>query len=60
MKISKSPFAVILATCLLFGLNASGQDKLEDFDAGETVTGEKVDFEKLKGRVVAIEYWGPR
>ena len=60
MKTAISPVLAILVTCLLFSSNASAQEKLEDFKAGKTITGDEVDFDKLKGRVIAIEYWGPR
>ncbi len=33
---------------------------LADWQIGEIVAGDKMDLDKLDGRVVAIEYWGPR
>lgn len=31
---------------------------LSDFQIGEIISGDKVDQESLKGKVVAIEFWG--
>jgi len=33
---------------------------LEDWTLGETIVNEDVDTDKLKGKVVVIEYWGVR
>lgn len=59
MKPKLSHFA-ILAAALAIGTPNAGAQNLKDWKAGDTITGEAVDFEKLKGRVVVVEYWGPR
>lgn len=33
--------------------------KLDDWTIGETLRGDEVKKEDLKGKVVVIEYWGP-
>ncbi len=59
MNFQTSLFAAF-AAALSLGITNAGAQNLKDWKAGTTVTGDEVDFEKLKGRVVAIEYWGPR
>lgn len=49
-----------VGSALLFGAAQAGAQNLKDWKPGDTVTGDEVDFDKLAGRVVAIEYWGPR
>ena len=57
---------VSAAYCLAFSaISAIGQDsvpdhKLSEFKLGDVVSGEKVDFSKMEGKVVTIEYWGTR
>lgn len=34
--------------------------QLSDYKLGKIVAGDKLDLKNLDGRVVAIEYWGPR
>jgi len=50
----------LAAALTILGASSAGAQKLDDYQSGDTVTGETVDFEKLKGRVIALEYWGPR
>ncbi len=52
--------AALFSAALSLGTTEATAQKLGDWEPGKTVAGDEVDFEKLKGRVVAIEYWGPR
>ena len=51
----------LLGLPLLGQLHAEVPDyKLSDFELGTQVAGDEIDLSKLEGRVIAIEYWGPR
>ena len=52
-------FPIFTAAILIAAAGAHAQT-LGDFKAGKSITGDPVDLETLKGRVVAIEYWGTR
>ena len=57
------------AGCLFAGaLSVTARDKdsdvpehkLSEFKLGDHISGEEVKLSKMKGKVVAIEYWGTR
>ncbi len=54
--------ATLALACSLFagGLLAAPEYLLSDWKIGEIVAGDDLDLSALDGRVVAIEYWGPR
>jgi len=66
MKKPSSFVAISFLASLLFHLPAmAGKPDLtgktlEDWTLGETIVNEDVDTDKLKGKVVVIEYWGVR
>ena len=60
MKFIRSLFIVTAVGALAFVSQAEDlpDHNLSEFRVGNTISGEKVDLSKLKGKVVAIEYWG--
>ncbi len=49
-----------LGASALAALAQESEHKLSDFSLGEHVSGEKVNLDKMDGKVVVIEYWGTR
>ncbi len=55
------PAAAALAFAASLGVVMAVPDaKLSDFKLGEHVAGEETNLDRLRGKVVAIEYWGTR
>lgn len=50
----------LLLSCVASNPLPAEDYKLEDWTFGDIVAGDEMDLEKLDGRVVAIEFWGPR
>ena len=57
------PHLILLPVVLLalVGQAIAAPDfKLSELKMGKIVAGDEIDLDALDGRVVAIEYWGPR
>ena len=50
----------LLLSCAVSNPLRAEDYKIEDWTFGEIVAGDEMDLDKLDGRVVAIEFWGPR
>jgi hypothetical protein len=62
---NRSAFVALLMLALVPALSAQdsptkpvSDKKLSDFTIGEIISGDKADEESLKGKVVALEFWG--
>ena len=51
---------LLLLCCLTTSPLPAEDYKLADWTFGEIIAGDEMDLDALNGRVVAIEYWGPR
>ena len=61
----RSVFTALLMLALVPAVSAQdgptkqvSDKKISDFTIGEIISGDKADEESLKGKVVALEFWG--